>query len=106
MPRKSHIVLSLFCIQRFIGSDRLVRIAMCANVKGKIDSWKSCLRSHGFSASERRLNCICLLLLENDFESIDDMKGARHPAVWHGAHEIFEGAPNSSDDRLHLCFLA
>jgi hypothetical protein len=59
--------------------------------KQHVDAWKACLRSHGFSASERRLNCISLFLLKNDFFKLDELIGTRHPSVWPGAAALLSG---------------
>ena len=54
-------------------------------------AWKTWLRSLSFSASERRLNIICMFLARNDFCAVEDMTGARHPSVWMGAGELLVG---------------
>jgi len=56
--------------------------------KDSFRSWRAALRAQGFQASEHRLNCICTFLLTNDFECIEDLRGARHPQVWEDAAKL------------------
>lgn len=53
-------------------------------------AWKSFLRDNSFVASERRMNCVASFLLQNDFYTVHDMKGARHPSAWDGAENLLE----------------
>jgi len=64
---------------------------MAGFAKEQVDTWKASLRGKGFSASERRLNCVCHFLLRNDFYSIEDLNGAPYPAVWEGANALLQG---------------
>jgi hypothetical protein len=55
-----------------------------------IKAWKNTLRDLAFASSERRANAVARFLVNNDFYSVEDWRGARHPSVWEGASEIFE----------------
>ena len=80
---------------------RSVLLFDCKQMSAEIHAWKLLLRSHSFNESERRLNCVCKFLLANDFYSIDDLKGAKHPSAWLGANELLDCTHSASPVCVH-----
>ena len=63
---------------------------MSESLQNYMHDWKVILRENSFASSERSANAVARFLVMNDFYSISDLEGARHPSAWAGAGDIFE----------------